>query len=68
MSTRLEAHYDDRVYYFTVVEQSPQKVIIEMYKAPYVFLNKDGVWVNDTANQLQMVDGLIAAVVKAIGN
>ncbi|WP_158825870.1 hypothetical protein [Mucilaginibacter lacusdianchii] len=66
MSTRLEAHYDDRVYYFTVVEKSPQKIVIEMYKAPYIFLQQDGVWRNDVANQLQMVDGLIAAVVKAI--
>ncbi|MBS7564843.1 hypothetical protein KHS38_10545 [Mucilaginibacter sp. Bleaf8] len=67
MSTRLEAHYDDRIYYFTVFERAPNKIIIEMYKATYVFVSKDGKWANDLSNPLQMVDGLIAAVVTAIG-
>lgn len=67
MSTRLEAHYDDRIYYFTVLERQPSKVVIEMYKAAYVFVNKDGKWLNDVSNPLQMVEGLIAAVITAIG-
>jgi hypothetical protein len=66
MSTRLEAHYDDRIYYFILVDRTPQRITIEMYKATYVFVPEDGKWVNYFGNQLQMTDGLIAAVINAI--
>ncbi|GAB3922229.1 hypothetical protein [Mucilaginibacter myungsuensis] len=65
MADRLEAHHENRIYYFTVTDKKPGELSISMYQTPYTFLEKDGVWVNSLGNKMNMVTPLIAAVVAA---
>lgn len=67
MADRLEAHYQNRIYYFNVVNQKPGELSIEMYKTPYTFLKKDDVWINHPNNKLAMTDPLIQIVAEAAG-
>jgi hypothetical protein len=67
MSERLEAHYQNRIYYFFVKEKKDGELWIEMYKTPYYFVKKDGVWQNHSSNKMNMIDPLIEIVAAAAG-
>ncbi|PWG78384.1 hypothetical protein [Pararcticibacter amylolyticus] len=66
MHERLEAHFENRVYYFYLESQSDDEIFIRMYKTPYLFIKHNKTWINATSNKMAMADGLIEAVVKAI--
>ncbi|WP_184545393.1 hypothetical protein [Mucilaginibacter sp. FT3.2] len=65
MADKLEAHYQNRVYYFTLKEGKPGEISIDMYSTPYIFVKKGDKWVNHAFNRMDMGDGLIAAVIVA---
>lgn len=67
MSAKLEAHYENRTYYFFVTSQDANELRITMYSTPYTFIRKDDEWINHSVNQMQMVQPLINAVIEAAG-
>lgn len=66
MTERLEAHFENRIYYFTVESHIDNELKIIMYSTNYTFHKKDEVWENAPGNRMVMDRGLIASVVKAI--
>jgi hypothetical protein len=67
MSERLEAHFQNRTYYFDLTDRKPEGFTITMYNTPYTFVKKNGRWQNHHANKMKMSAGLIVAVAIAIG-
>jgi hypothetical protein len=67
MDNRLEAHYQNRTYYFNLVDKKPSEVVISMYGTLYTFVPAGVRWENSRANKMNMSDGLIVAVLVAIG-
>lgn len=67
MPQRLEAHYQNRIYYFFVTEKKDSEFSIDMYKTPYTFLKKDSEWQNHSANKMQMINPLVQIVAAAAG-
>ncbi|RXK81321.1 hypothetical protein [Filimonas effusa] len=61
--TKLEAHFENRIYFFIVKNKSSDEVSIDMYGTPYTFIKKAGKWENRTGNKMNMVSGLIDAVI-----
>lgn len=61
--TRLEAHFENRVYYFVVTSKTPEKISISMYSTAYTFIRTDKGWENAVANKNLMVQGLVDAVI-----
>jgi hypothetical protein len=68
MSQRLEAHFENRIYYYFIIADSkPGELKISMYGTPYTFIKSGGRWVNHPSNPLEMKSGLIGAVMLASG-
>jgi hypothetical protein len=67
MDNRLEAHYQNRIYYFQLLDKKPGEVSITMYNTPYSFVSAGERWENGKFNKMNMADGLIAAVMVAAG-
>ena len=67
MSERLEAHFQNRIYYFYMLEKKPDAFTINMYNFPYTFVNKNGRWENHQGNKMEMSRGLVVAVAIAAG-
>ncbi|RFZ94047.1 hypothetical protein D0C36_00345 [Mucilaginibacter conchicola] len=67
MSTKYEAHYEDRTFYFFITSKEPDEIRITMYGAVYTLVKKDDEWKNHSTNQMIMVPGLVNAVVAAAG-
>jgi len=67
MAERLEAHFENRIYYFYVVEKKPEELSITMYSTPFTFVKKEKGWENVMANRQQMTLPLIQQVVAAAG-
>jgi hypothetical protein len=67
MSERLEAHFQNRVYYFYLTDRKPEAFTISMYNFPYTIVKKNGRWQNHPANKMEMTSGLVVAVSIAIG-
>ncbi|MDN3584379.1 hypothetical protein [Mucilaginibacter flavus] len=65
MEGKLEAHYQNRIYYFYIVDQKPAAITITMYTTPYTFVQVGERWVNHGSNRMEMATGLIAAVLVA---
>lgn len=63
---RLEAHFENRVYYFTLTSKTPEKISISMYSTDYTFVKTEKGWENATSNKNQMAGGLIRAVVETL--
>ncbi len=63
---RLEAHFEFRVYYFTVTRKDITNVGIEMYSTPYTFIKVKDQWENHPGNKNNMAQGLINAVMEAL--
>jgi hypothetical protein len=63
---KLEAHFEFRVYYFTIVRKDPALIAIEMYSTPYSFVKVGDAWENHPSNKNNMAAGLIEAVMLAI--
>lgn len=66
MAGKLEAHFENRVYYFIVVNKGNEEISINMYGTPYTFLKKDQGWLNHPGNKMNMVQGLINAVIETV--
>lgn len=67
MDNRLEAHHQNRIYYFQLLDKKPNEVSISMYNTPYTFVPVGERWENGRTNKMNMADGLIAAVMAAAG-
>jgi hypothetical protein len=67
MSTeRLAAQLETRIFYFYVVEQTPEKIKITMYSTPYTLRKQGEKWRNASANVMQMSQELIDSVVSTV--
>lgn len=66
MEGKLEAHYQNRTYYFFITEKKPLEVAIEMYNTRYSLIKKGEHWVNHPSNKMEMSTGLTQAVIEAI--
>jgi len=67
MESRLEAHYQNRTYYFQIIEKKPDIVSISMYNTLYSFIPVGERWENHKHNKMDMAGGLIAAILASIG-
>lgn len=63
---RLEAHFENRIYYFQLVSKAENEIKITMYNTPYTFVKKDDVWMNSSLNAMNMNKDLIAVVVNTV--
>lgn len=66
MAAKLEAHYENRIYFFTVTAKTATEISIDMYTTPYTFIKTEKGWENRMGNKMNMVPGLIEAVIKAV--
>ena len=62
----LEAHYDDRIYYFTVESKGSKEIVVNMYNTLYNFTKIETGWVNNSGNRFKAVQGLINSIMEAI--
>jgi hypothetical protein len=67
MSERLSAHFENRIYYFTVESRKPGELKIMMYGTLYTFLQTGERWLNHAGNLMEMKTGLVAAVMLSAG-
>lgn len=67
MSQRLEAHFENRIYYFTVENKKPGELKISMYGTSYTFVKNGERWINHQSNIMEMKNGLVGAVMLAAG-
>ncbi len=65
--TRLEAHYENRTYYFYLISKSPNKISINAYSTEYTFLKTEKGWENAPTNKNMMAYGLIAVMIQVVG-
>lgn len=63
---KLEAHFEFRVYYFTLVRRDNTHISIEMYSTPYTFVKVKDQWENHPGNKNNMAPGLINAVIETL--
>lgn len=63
---KLSAHYENRVYYFTINKKEDTKVSIAMYGGDYVLEKSEKGWTNSEKNRFRLAAGLIIAVIKAM--
>lgn len=66
MSEKLAAHYENRTYFFKIVNKSADEISIDMYGTAYTFVKKNTQWANKTGNKMNMVQGLIDAVILTV--
>jgi len=64
---KLEAQFENRVYYFYTVSKAPERVVINMYSTEYIFVHKETGWENAGSNKNIMVQGLVEAVIHTLG-
>lgn len=38
-----EAHDDNRIFCFTVLDREPDEILVELYKTPYTLVQENGV-------------------------
>lgn len=67
MSERLEAHFENRTYYFTIETGKPGELKISMYGTLYTFIKSGERWINHPSNLMEMKIGLVGAVMLAAG-
>jgi hypothetical protein len=67
MNERLEAHFENRIYYFYLTERKPNEIHIKMYNTPYIFITGEEGWINSPVNKMVMAQGLVNAVIEALG-
>ncbi|BAV05286.1 hypothetical protein SAMN05421788_105254 [Filimonas lacunae] len=65
MEGKLEAHYENRVYFFTIVSKKADEVAIMMYGTSYILVKVNGEWRNKIGNKMNLVPGLVDAVIVA---
>ncbi|NVM62187.1 hypothetical protein FHW88_000463 [Mucilaginibacter sp. SG538B] len=63
----MEAHHENRVYYFHLKSRKENEIKITMYGTLYTFIKSGETWINNPSNVMEMKKGLIAAVMVAIG-
>lgn len=66
ISGKLEAHYQNRIFYFYLVKKEPEWVQITMYDTSYTFIKVGDDWVNAPGNRFNMEPKLIKEVIKVI--
>lgn len=60
-----EAHYENRIYFFTLLEKRDTEIKIRMYNTEYNFRKEEKVWRNNN-NKMNMVQGLINEVIAVV--
>lgn len=65
MTERLEAHFEHRIFYFTIGNKKDNELIITMYNMQYILVNTGEKWMNHVNNKMAMSQGLINAVIAA---
>lgn len=60
-----EAHFENRVYFFKLISKTKEEVVIQSYNTIYTFRKQGDKWVNH-ANRMNMVPGLINAVIETV--
>ncbi|GGH73670.1 hypothetical protein HNQ91_003702 [Filimonas zeae] len=63
MSAKLEAHFENRIYFFVIEKKEPNELTVNLYGTQYTFEKTDKGWMNKKGNRMNMVPGLIKAVV-----
>lgn len=63
---RLEAHFENRIYYFYLLSIKEKDVRITMYNTRYIFQLKEGEWVNSNLNFMNMSPKLMNVVLKVL--
>jgi len=63
----LEAHFENRIYFFKALKNEKEEVKINMYNTEYVFRKEDGKWINHQ-NKMNMNVNLIAEVIRVLKN
>lgn len=66
-SERLQAHYENRIYYFNLIKKDAERVVVNLYSTEYALEKKDGTWQNAVSNKNNLSDGLLSAVLRTIG-
>lgn len=74
MADTSAAHYQFRTYFFQLLNKSKTEFSITMYNTHYTFILAPNVenpgeetpWKNHASNKMDMVPGLIAAVVEVV--
>ncbi|PTQ96606.1 hypothetical protein C8P68_10491 [Mucilaginibacter yixingensis] len=67
MTEKLAAHYENRTYYFYIVDKKPGELSIRMYDTPYIFIRKNDTWENHSTNKMAMTGPLIQIVAETAG-
>lgn len=62
----MEAHYDDRIYYFNTISINKTEIVVELYKTTYTFTKVDGRWQNHTSNRMTMRQELLEVIVALV--
>lgn len=62
----LEAHYDDRIYFFTFESKGPKEMVVQMYNTHYNFVKAENGWINGNGNRFKAVQGLVDAIITTI--
>ncbi|WP_091212083.1 hypothetical protein [Mucilaginibacter gossypiicola] len=63
----MEANYQNRVYYFNIVDRKSDGLSIKMCNTIYNFIKKGEQWQNHLCRRMEMKKELIAAVMSAAG-
>ncbi|MCX2429894.1 hypothetical protein [Pedobacter sp. GR22-10] len=67
MSThRLEAHYQDKTFFFKTVSINKDEVRIEMYGTIYILVKTGDQWQNHSSSRYELASGLIGAVLETL--
>jgi hypothetical protein len=64
---RLEAHFENRVYYFELIQKDDKQVRIEIYSTPYVLVKTKSHWENHLSNKNDLAAGVINSVMETLG-
>lgn len=63
MATKLEAHFENRIYFFVIEKKEAGEITVNLYGTQYTFEKTEKGWMNKKGNKMNMVPGLIQAVI-----
>lgn len=64
-SEKLASHTENRTFYFYIVNQKDNELVITMYNTTYTLIREGDGWRNATSNYFSMAQHLIDAVITA---
>ncbi|HEY0298804.1 MAG TPA: hypothetical protein VGB84_06250 [Arachidicoccus sp.] len=59
----MEAHFENRIYFFDIISKDKNEVVVELYKMTYTFVKVDGRWRNHVNNRMVMRQELLEVIV-----